>query len=73
MSHVVEHILHGAAVGQVALPHLPVGLLPPLALVRVEQEDELLLDELPLLRVGSGGCGAWSHPHSAQPNLGPTR
>lgn len=36
MSHVVEYILHGAAVRQVALSHFTVGLLPPLALVSME-------------------------------------
>lgn len=37
---------------KIALPHLPIGLaLPPLALVGVEEEDKLLLDEFSLLRV----------------------
>lgn len=44
VSHVVEHIFHGATVGQVALPNFAVGLLPPLALVRVEEENQLLLN-----------------------------
>lgn len=64
--HVVEDVLHGAAVGEVALPHLPVRLLPALALVRVQKENELLLDELALLwvsRVGSRAhpWGYWRH------------
>lgn len=71
MSHVVQHVLHGATVGQVARPHLPIGLFPPLTLVRVEQEDELLLDELPLLGIGCGRRGPWSYSHCVQPNLGP--
>jgi len=66
----VENVLHGAAVGQVALPHFPVSLLPPLALVRVQQEDELLLNQLPLLGVGGGGRCARSCPHSAESDLG---
>lgn len=57
VGHVVEDVLHGPAVRQGAGPHLAVGLLTPLALVRVEQQDQLLLDQLPLLRVrrGTGG------------------
>ena len=54
--HVVQHVLHGAAVRQTALRHLAAVLsdlvVPPLTLVSVEQEDQLLLDELPLLGVG---------------------
>ena len=49
-----KDVLHGATVGQGALTVLPVGLLlplPPLTLVGVEQEGQLLLDQLPLLRV----------------------
>ena len=49
--HVVKDVLHGSTVGKVALPHLPVGLLPALALVSVQEEDKLLLDELALLRI----------------------
>lgn len=70
MSHVVEHVLHGAAVGQVALPHLPVGLLPPLALVRMEQEDQLLLDQLPFLGVCGRGHCAGTRPYGIEPDLG---
>lgn len=70
MSHVVEHILHGAAVRQVALPNLAVGLLSPLALVCVEQEDQLLLNQLPLLRVRSRGRCAGTCPYGIEPNLG---
>lgn len=33
--HVVQDILHGSAVWEVALPHLPVGLLSALTLVSV--------------------------------------
>lgn len=69
VSHVVEHVLHGAAVRQVALPHLPVGLLPPLALVRVKQQDELLLNQLPLFGVCGGGRSTGSCPHGVQSNL----
>ena len=52
--------------GKVALPHLPVSLLPALALVRMQEEDKLLLDEFALLwisRVGSRThpLGYWSH------------
>ena len=49
-----KDVLHGATVGQGALTVLPVGLLlplPPLTLVGVEQENQLLLDQLPLVRV----------------------
>lgn len=73
MSHVVKHILHGAAVGQVAVAHFSVGLLPPLALVRMEQEDQLLLDELPLLGVCSRGSCTGACPYSVEPDLGASR
>ena len=33
--HMVEYVLHGAAVGQIACPQVPIGLLPPLTLVSV--------------------------------------
>lgn len=69
MSHVVEHVLHGAAVGQVALPHFTVGLLPPLALMRVEQEDQLLLNQLPFLGVCGRGRCAGTRPDGIEPNL----
>ena len=51
--HVVENILHGPAVGESALPLLTAGLLPvsPGTLVGVEEQHQLLLDQLPLLRV----------------------
>jgi len=56
--HVVEDVLHGAAVGERALAHLlSLRLLlllfsiSPLTLVRVQQEDQLLLDQLPLFWV----------------------
>ena len=49
--HMVEDILHGPAVGEVALSPLTVGLLPvpPGALVGVEEQNKLLLDQTPLL------------------------
>lgn len=41
---------------------LPIGLaLPPLALVRVQQQHQLLLYELPLLGVGGGGGSRRTH------------
>lgn len=55
--HVVQHVLHRPAVWQGALPHLrrvPCVLLLPissLTLMSMEQEDQLLLDQLPLLRI----------------------
>lgn len=55
--HVVEDVLHGAAVGQGAGPHLPVGLLAPLALMCMEQQDQLLLNEFALLGIGRRACG----------------
>lgn len=70
MRHVVEDVLHGAAVRQSTGSHLPVGLLPTLALVCVEQQDQLLLDQLALLRIGrwarrrdrhSAAVGQWEH------------
>lgn len=44
VSHVVQDILHSAAVGQIALPDFTIGLFPPLALVCMKQEYQLLLD-----------------------------
>lgn len=61
MGHVIEDVLHGAAVGQRARTHLAVSLLAPLALVGVKQQDQLLLDQFALLWVGSGAC---RHPLS---------
>lgn len=52
VGHVVEYVLHGAAVGQSAGPDLPICLLPPLALMCVEQQDQLLLNEFAFLWVG---------------------
>lgn len=49
MCHVVQDVLHRATVGKVALPYFPISLLAALALVGVQQEHELLLDELALL------------------------
>ena len=51
--HMVEDILHGPAVGEGALPLLTAGLLPvpPDALVGMEEQHQLLLNLLPLLRV----------------------
>ena len=49
-----KDVLHGATEGQGALTVLPFGLLlplPPLTLLGVEQENQLLLDQLPLLHV----------------------
>ena len=71
--HVVQDVLHGPAVGEGALSHLTsvAGTLllsvSPGALVGVEQENQLLLDQLPLLRVsgvgrGSGTAGLAGHP-----------
>lgn len=64
--HVVEDVLHGAAVREGAGAHLAVGLLAPLTLVSVEQQDQLLLDQLALLGVcrGPGGHGlCWDDSH----------
>lgn len=60
MCHVVEDVLHCAAVGEVALAHFPVGLLAPLTLVGMQEKNKLLLNELPLLRISCGG----SRPHA---------
>ena len=46
--HMGEDILHGPAAGEGALPLLPV---PPDALVGVEEQHQLMLNQLPLLRV----------------------
>ena len=65
VGHVVEDVLHGAAVRQGAGPHLPIGLLPSLALVCVKQQDQLLLDQLALLWVGCGACRRHCHTSAA--------
>lgn len=54
MSHVIEDVLHGAAMRQVALSDLAVGLLASLTFVSVKQENELLLDQFALLGIGGG-------------------
>lgn len=55
--HVVEDVLHGAAVREGAGAHLAVGLLAPLTLVSVEQQNQLLLDQFALLGVCCGPSG----------------
>ena len=67
--HVVQHVLHGPAVGQCALSHLCsiscilLLSISSLTLVSMQQQHQLLLDQLPLLRVwrrgtrGACGCG----------------
>lgn len=52
--------------GKVALPHFPISLLPALALVGMQKENELLLDEFALLwisrvRSRTHPLGNWSH------------
>ena len=54
-SHVVEDVLHGAAVGESALAHLLclrllllLFSISPLTLVGMQQKNQLLLDQLPL-------------------------
>lgn len=56
VGHVIEDVLHGPAVRQAAVRQLSVTLLPTLTLMSVKQENELLLDQLPLLRVSHRGC-----------------
>lgn len=73
--HVVEDVLHGATVGQVTLPYFPTGLLPPLALMGMEQKHQLLLYEFALFWVGRWrnsshcccrhGWWSWSGPKSS--------
>ena len=58
--HVVKDVLHCTTVGKVALPHFPIGLLSPLALVSVQKENKLLLDELALLWISC--VGSRTHP-----------
>lgn len=52
--------------GKVALPHFPISLLPALALVSMQKENKLLLDELTLLWIScvcsrTHPLGYWSH------------
>lgn len=47
--HVHQDVVHRAAVGHAAVGHFAARNLPLRALVRVQQEHELLLDELALL------------------------
>lgn len=63
MGHVIEDIFHGSTVGKRTRPHLSIGLLAPLALVRVEEQDQLLLDELALL-----GIRSWASRHGLRRN-----
>lgn len=69
VGHVVEDVLHGPAVGQGTGAHLAIGLLTPLALVCMEQQDQLLLDQLALLRVGRRTSGNTLTPDHSHCNL----
>lgn len=55
MGHVVKDILEGSAVRQIAHVHLATGLLAALALMRMQKEHQLLLDQLALLRISCRG------------------
>lgn len=55
VGHVVEDVLHCAAVRKSTRPHLAISLLPALALVCMKQQDQLLLDQFAFLWVS---CGA---------------
>lgn len=61
MGHVVEDVLHCAAVRKRARPHLTVSLLPALALVCMKQQDQLLLDQFAFLWVSCGARRCHSH------------
>lgn len=61
----VEYVLHSAAVREGAGPHLSIGLLSSLALVCMEQQYQLLLDQLPLLRVSCGAGRRHCHTSAA--------
>lgn len=71
VGHVIEDVLHGPAVRQAAVRQLSVTLLPTLTLMSVKQEDELLLDQLPLLGIshrGSHRLSAHAHTHTQRGN-----
>lgn len=61
----VEYVLHSAAVREGTGPHLSIGLLSSLALVCMEQQYQLLLDQLPLLRVSCGAGRRHRHTSTA--------
>lgn len=63
--HVIKDVLHSAAVRQGAGPHFPISLFSSLALMCVEQQDQLLLDQLALLRVCCGACRRHCHTSAA--------
>lgn len=63
--HVIKDVLHSAAVRQGAGPHFPISLFSSLAFMCVEQQDQLLLDQLALLRVGCGACRRHCHTSAA--------
>ena len=77
--HVVQHVLHGPAVRESALPHLrsvPGTLLLPVspgALVSMEEQHQLLLDQLPLLRVSRVSGGSRTPGLSGDPGGGDNR
>lgn len=65
VGHVVEDVLHCAAVRKSTRPHLTVSLLPALALVCVKQQDQLLLDQFAFLRVSCGARRCHRHTSTA--------
>lgn len=86
VAHVIENVLHRLAVRKLTrLDRRPVGLLAALALVGVQQQNELLLDEAPLLGVCSashrrlrharlhGWSGSLKHQEERYHLLGATR
>lgn len=61
--HMVQNVFHGFAVRQVALPLLAVSLVfTTLAVVRMQEQQQLLLDELALLWI----CRHWSRPFTRE-------
>lgn len=62
MGHVVEDVFHGTAMGQWTGLHFSIGLFPPLALMCMEQQDQLLLNEFALLRVSCWTCWHTTSP-----------
>lgn len=65
MGHVVEDVLHCAAMRKSARPHLPISLLPALALVCMKQQDQLLLDQFAFLWVSCGARRCHRHTSAA--------
>lgn len=69
MCHVIQDIFHGSTVWEGAGSNLSIGLFPPLTLVSVKQEDQLLLNQFALLWVCCRARGNRLRGHNSHRRL----